>query len=334
MTASAGARGVLNHPDMELVGLYSYSADNIGKDIGELIGVAPLGIASVGSIEELLEAKPDCVFYAPFRPDIDHVVALLEAGVNLVSTQNKLAGKEHGEDVRARITAACQAGGATLYTSGVYPGNINNIALAASAMCRRVDRITLLESVDISEYPNEEMMRAMGIDLSLDDPNAMTALEANCGPFKDAIGFMALALDLELDEVAFEGTLAAANRTTDFGFMTVQEGRVAGFMGAIKGKKDGHSRIECQFTWTMGTDMTPCFPLEEGYVVEIEGDPSLRMNVIPDYKEGRGGDAGAATATAMGCVNAIPAVVAATPGVLNMGALPFVMARGRVGLEN
>jgi hypothetical protein len=331
MTAAAGARAIIIHPDLELVGLFSYSADKIGRDIGTLVGVDPVGIASVGTVDEIIAARPDCVFYAPFRPDIDHVEQLLLAGINIVSPLNKLAGDGYGADAQERITAACTKGGATLYTSGLYPGNACNIALAATALARRVDRITLLESVDFSDYPNEPMYRAMGIELEMDDPRAMTVLEESCGSFKESVRIMAHALDLTLDEVRFEGTLAAANRTTDFGFMTVTEGRIAGFKGAVKGIVNGVSRIECQFTWALGTDMTPSFPLRHGYLINIEGDPGLELHLIPDYA-GKPATDGAATATAMGCVNAIHKTVAAAPGVLNHGELPLVVAQGRVGL--
>ena len=46
------------------------------------------------------------------------------------------------------------------------------VALAASAMCRRIDRISVLESLDMSGYRNEQMYRAMSIDREVDDPEA------------------------------------------------------------------------------------------------------------------------------------------------------------------
>jgi len=261
-------------------------------------------------------------------------VQLLQAGIDIVSTLNKLAGDGYGIEDQARIAAACEAGGATLYTSGIYPGNVNNIALAATAAVSRLDRITILESVDFSGYPNEAMFRAVGMDRSMDDPGAMAMLEENCGSFKASVRFMAKALGLTLDEVRFEGTLAAANRDTDFGFMKVGKGRIAGFKGAVKGIAGGVSRIECQFTWSLGSDMTPCFPLEHGYVVRIEGDPGLRLQIVPDYKEKLSSGSGAATATAMGCINAIRHTVAAAPGILNLNDQPFVTAWGRAGLPD
>ena len=33
-------------------------------------------------VDALLALRPDCVVYTPYRPDTDHVVRILEAGVN------------------------------------------------------------------------------------------------------------------------------------------------------------------------------------------------------------------------------------------------------------
>jgi hypothetical protein len=333
MTGRAGAKGVLNHPDLELVGMYAFSPQKVGRDIGELIGTEPIGLAATDDVEALLALEPDCVLYAPFRPNIDQVERILLAGVNIVSPMYKLAGAGYGQDAQARIAAACERGGATLYSSGLYPGSVNMIALAASGMMRRVDKISILESVDFSGYANEAMYRAMGMDLELDDPRAMGALEEACGSLKEVVRVMAGALDATLDEVRFEGTLAAANETTDFGFMTIQKGRIAGFKGVVSGVVGGVSRIECQFTWQMGENLTPAFPLVKGYLIRLEGDPTLEVRVATEHDAAGKRDTGAA-ATAMGCVNAIPQVVAAPAGVLNHVELPFVKARGRVGLSS
>ena len=145
MTARVGARAILMHPDMGLVGLYSHSPDKVGSDIGELIGVAPLDIVSVGGAGEIIALKPNCVYYAPFRPNIDHVVQLLQAGINIVSPLNKLTSDGYGSESQERIAAACAAGGATLYTSGIFPGNVTNVALAATVLVRRLDRNTILD---------------------------------------------------------------------------------------------------------------------------------------------------------------------------------------------
>ncbi len=42
----AAIEGVLAHPDLELVGCWVHSADKDGVDVGELIGIEPIGVAA------------------------------------------------------------------------------------------------------------------------------------------------------------------------------------------------------------------------------------------------------------------------------------------------
>lgn len=318
-TGSAAVRGILGHPGLELVGCYAFSTDKVGRDVGTLVGLPPLGIEATDDIDALLRLRPDCVTYLPYRPNFDHLVRILEAGVNVVTTMYMLAGEGYGVDVHQRIEEAAKRGQSSLYATGVYPGHAPMVALAASAMCNRIDRLSVLESLDMSGYANEQMFRAMSIDLPIDDPQAPAMIEANCGSFKEQIRVLARALGVELEEIRFEAEFGAANATRDFGFMTIGAGRIAGFKGVLSGMSGGRSVIECRFVWKVGNDMTPNWPVEDGYVLEIEGDPSVRVRLSPMGEHFDG-----ATTTAMPAVNAIPSVVAAPPGIVNHAKLPFV----------
>jgi hypothetical protein len=318
-TGTAAVRGMVGHPALEIVGCYAFSPEKVGQDVGTLAGIAPIGVTATDDVDALLALAPDCVTYMPYRPDFDHVVRILESGVNVVSTMYMLAGAGYGADVHERIADAARRGGSSLYTSGVYPGHAPMVALAASAMCSRIDRISVLESLDMSGYSNEKMFRAMSIDREVDDPEAPAMIEANCGSFKEQIRVMAHALAVELDEIRFTAEFGAANATTDFGFMTVGRGRIAGFKGVVAGIHDGRSVVECRFVWKLGHDMTPDWPVENGYLLEIEGDPGVRVRLQP-----LGPHFDGATTTAMPAVNAIPQVVAAPPGIVNHLDLPFV----------
>jgi hypothetical protein len=315
----AAVRGMVGHPALDLVGCYAYSSEKVGEDVGVLAGIEPIGIRATDDIDALLALKPDCVSYMPFRPDFDHVVRILESGVNLVTTMYMLAGSGYGDDVHERIEAAASRGQSSLYASGIYPGHANMVALAASAMCTRIDCISVLESLDMSGYANEKMFRAMGIDRALDDPEAPVLVEGACGSFKEQIRVMAQALEVELDEIRFDVEFGAANQTTDFGFMTIQEGRIAGFKGVLSGVADEQRRVQCKFVWKVGHDMTPNWPVEDGYVIEIEGEPAVRCRLEPIGPHFDG-----ATTTAMPVVNAIPQVCAAPPGIVNRMDLPLV----------
>jgi hypothetical protein len=324
-TGSAAVRGLVGHPVIEIVGCYAYSPEKVGQDVGELCGIDPIGVVATDDVKALLALEPDCVVYTAYRPNFDHLVRILESGANVVTTMYMLAGAGYGDEQARALRDAALRGGSSLYCSGIYPGHAPTVALAASAMCRRIERLSVLESLDIQEYANEQMFRAQGFDLEPDDPDAAQRCEASCGSFKEQIRVLARALGVAIDGVGFQAEFATANQDTDFGFMTLGKGRIAGFRGTVSGMQDGRSVIECRFVWKLGEDMTPNWPVTNGYVIEIEGDPGVRCKLEPlgDHFPG-------ATTTAMPVVNAIPAVCAAPPGIVNHMDLPFVRGAHQV----
>jgi 2,4-diaminopentanoate dehydrogenase len=317
----AAIKGMVDHPVLQLVGCFAYSAEKIGRDVGELCGIDPIGVVATDDVEALLALKPDCVSYMPYRPNFDHLVRILESGANVVTTMYMLAGKGYGEEQTRRLRDAALRGGSSLYASGIYPGHAPMVALSASAMCRRIERLSILEALDITEYANERMFRAQGFDLDPDDPAAAEACESACGSFKDQIPVMAKALGLDIEEVGFKVEFAIANQDTDLGYMTLKKGRIAGFRGTVSGISHGRSLIECSFVWKLGEDMTPNWPVTHGYLIEIHGDPGVRCRLEPLGERLDG-----TITTAMPAVNAIPMVCAAPSGIVNQMEIPLVRA--------
>ena len=321
----AAVRGVVDHPALELVGCYAWSPDKVGRDVGELCGIESIGLAATDDVAMLLALRPDCVIYTSYRPDFDHLERILESGANVVTTLYMLSGTGYGDEPTRRMRQAARRGRSSLYSSGIYPGHAGMVALAASGMCRQLDRLVILESLDITEYANETMFRDMGFGRACDDPSVVVAAEASCGSFKDQVRVLATALGVELDDIAFRVEVATADADIELGFMTIAAGRVAGLQGVVAGVRDAASLIECRFVWKLGTRMTPDWPLTNGYLIDIEGDPGVRCRLEP--LEGRfPGE----VVTAMAVVNAIPATCAAPPGIVNETELPLVRAFGRV----
>ena len=81
----AAIRGVLEHPELELVGCWVHSPDKAGRDVGEIAGADPVGVAATDSVEEILALDADAVVYTPLLPNPDEVAALLRSGKNVVS---------------------------------------------------------------------------------------------------------------------------------------------------------------------------------------------------------------------------------------------------------
>src|ERR1700727_2606039 len=83
-------RGVIDHPQLQLVDLVVHSDAKAGRDAGELCGADPVGVTATQDPAELLSGDADVVVYAAaanLRPAeaIDDMVSILRAGKNVVS---------------------------------------------------------------------------------------------------------------------------------------------------------------------------------------------------------------------------------------------------------
>ena len=65
----AAIEGIAAHPELELAGCWVHSADKVGRDVGELCGLGPLGVQATGDVDALLALEADCVLYSPIMPD-------------------------------------------------------------------------------------------------------------------------------------------------------------------------------------------------------------------------------------------------------------------------
>src|SRR6056297_993484 len=220
IVGSAGVRAITAHPALELVGCHAFSPDKQGQDVGTLCGLAPLGIEATSDVDALLALAPDCILYTPQFPDVDLMVRMLEAGINVVSTSYFITGRSFGGADAERLDEAGRRSGASLYGTGINPGFANIFALLSSGVCQRVDRISVLESVDSTNYGSAETWRACGLGRLVDDPEIAAMARATTSVFQDAVEMMASALGSELDEIRYDVEFAAATETVELGYMT------------------------------------------------------------------------------------------------------------------
>src|SRR6195256_6030089 len=69
----AAIEGILRHPELELAGCWVHSAEKDGKDVGEILGGAPVGVRATSRIDDILGLDADAVVYAPIIPNADEV---------------------------------------------------------------------------------------------------------------------------------------------------------------------------------------------------------------------------------------------------------------------
>ena len=178
LVARQAVRAIVERSDLELVGVYAFSKEKVGQDIGDLVGLGrPLGIRATDDIEALVALRPDCVVYMPLHPEIEHMTRLLRAGVNIVTTAGFVTGRALGEPARATLDEAARAGNASLFGSGIHPGHSDYLAAVASGICREVHYVRVLESVDLSLWAAEPNQDEFGWGRPPGDPGHAADVE-------------------------------------------------------------------------------------------------------------------------------------------------------------
>lgn len=325
--AANAVRAVLAEDDLELVGAYAWSEDKAGRDVGELVDLDPIGVAATSDVDELIGLAPDVVLYMPLIWDVDHMVRLLEAGINVISTANFITGRSYGDDQMRRLHDAAERGGVSLYGTGINPGLASAIALVVAGGVRELERISIWEAADVSIYESAETWNALGFGLPPDTPGLAEGAKARQLVFQDAVEMMAAALGVELDEVTHRLDLGMATEDVDLGWMQIPKGTVVGQNGVWTGTYHGRALIEVGLAWWLSPKMEPDFTTGgHGHVIEVVGTPSFRVE--SEILRPATMDRMASTSeTAHAAVNAIGAVVAAPPGLVTVADLPLVTSR-------
>ncbi len=334
-------KAIIEHPDLELAGLLVHSEAKAGKDAGELAGTAPTGVVATTDPDEVLAVGADCVSYTAtgdLRPDdaISDMVRILESGANCVSTA--VVPLIYPPTAPARYTdrleAACAVGGTSCFTSGIDPGFANDlIPLAFLGTCQRVESVRIMEVLDYSTYEQPEVLfHTMGFGSPLDSTPMILLPGVLSLAWGGTVGILAAGLGVEVEELREVHQRVAAPRTYDLGFGTIEEGTQAGLRFEIQGIVGGRPRIIVEHVTRIGDEDEvapewPRLPGGGGYRIEIEGNPNIRCDFHMEGAAGDHNDAGLLM-TAMRCLNAIPAVCAAEPGVLSTLDLPLVTGTG------
>jgi hypothetical protein len=332
-------RAVLARPDLELVGVYAYSRDKVGYDVSELVGLeAQIGVQATDDLDELLALGPDCIVYTPLFPDVDELSTLLRAGVNVVTSAGFLNGRSLGEEARAVIEAAAQAGGASIFGSGMNPGYAQLLAGIAAGISMNVHHVKVVESVDVSMFAADANMDDLGWGRPAGSPGHAEAVCEATAVFGDGVDVLAGILGVEVEErrCTVEFALATADLTPPG--RPIAAGHVAGIDVRWEGIVDGRPAVELHQRWVMSSRIEPPWTVEHGYVVEVQAEPMVRvkLDIWPhqtDLAALTKDDFHAIgmTITGVPVVNAIPAVCAAAPGIRTYAELPVITARLRPG---
>lgn len=331
------------HRELELVGLHCYSPEKVGRDAGEIAGIGPIGVLATGTVEEILAAEPDVLTFHGVWPDADLYVRVLEAGIDVVTTADWITGhhrdanhpRPEGRTESELIAAACERGGSTFYGTGMNPGLAQILTIVHSADVADIENVTCLESVDVSCHHSADTWANCGFGRPVEDPEVPRLLELGTRVFGDGVHLMADCFGVELDEVTFDYQLGACTKDVDLGWYFLPQGSVGGAAFQYVGRVAGVPRVELHLEWQMTPLTEPRWDVQGCYVTRIQGDPVIHSKhlILPrpgtDFSSVEAFAAIGMTVTGMPALNAIPAVVAAPPGIVTSADLPLRAFGGR-----
>ena len=322
---------ILSDPRLELVGVFAHDPAKVGRDAADLCGLdKPTGVTATADVDALLALRPDCVVFTALTLDVDQVAQILRAGINVVTTSEFLTGTHAGPEATATLQEAALAGGSTLFGSGVNPGFLQPFAGLCAGLSREVRSISVTESADVTMFAADPNFASVGWGRRPGDPGHVEALQASTTLFSDSLDVLSALVGLTLDERRCTVELAHATEDLDIPGMVIPKGHVAGLDLRWEGLVGGTVRLTIRQRWVIGDRTEPSWPVEFGYVIEVEGDPNVRVkfDMWPDGDLATMGKddfrALGMRITAVPTVNAIPTVCAAPPGIQTYATLPMI----------
>jgi 2,4-diaminopentanoate dehydrogenase len=336
----AAMQGVLEHPDLELAGAWVHSPTKEGIDLGTLLGREPLGVTATGDLAALLAVEADCVLYSPFMADPNVVTAILASGKNVITP---LGWFYPPAEERARMDAVAKDAGVTLHGTGIHPGGITErFPLMISALSGSITHVRAEEFSDIRTYGAQDVVRDwMLFGKTPEEARASVMTDALGAGFRQSMFMVADELGFDIGhQLRTTHEMAVATAPIDSPIGPIQPGTVAAQRFRWEALVDDEPVVTAAVNWLMGEEhLDPAWEFgDEGerFEVEVTGDPNCLTTfkkLHPETVEAGLVRNPGIVATALHCVNAIPYVCRAEPGLLTYLDLPLVAGRAALGLH-
>jgi hypothetical protein len=324
-------RTVIANPAFELVGVIVHSEKKIGVDAGILVGLPLCGIIATNDIGAVLQKPADVVCYtanADQRPfdAIQDVVRCIESGKHVVSSSMPFLTypPQAPPMFTETIDAACKKAGVACFTSGIDPGFANDlIPLALLTCCERVDSVRVFEVLNYADYDQATtLFDIMGFGRPLDDIPTLLQPGILTFAWGGVVQMIAEACGAKLDEIRERYERLPAPQDFDIRLGRIAKGTAAALRFEVQGIIGGRVAIVIEHVTRLHDDIAPDWPRgHHAYRIEIVGAPS--MNVDLEIAAEGSPVTGGLLASAMRLLHAIPAVIAAPPGLVSTRDLPL-----------
>jgi hypothetical protein len=318
-TGTAGLRSlkaIINNPALELVGLYVARPERAGRDAGAFVDEPATGVLASNDLAQILALDADCLCYmgSYARGGVDDILPFLRAGRNVVtpSLGALLTPQFAPRPLFDTVMAACLEGGSSFFATGASPGYCTDFfPMAMLGIVDEIREIIVQEIADYCSYPVVEVARNWGFGATPGDPIPLFQGDQILRSWESIPRDIARRLGVELDEVRVVTDAGPAARDVAAAFYTIPAGTIANIRFRVQGLVKGKPFVTLEHVNYCDFDAMPAdWPRPNGkgdlhYRTEVRGRPTLSAEISLDYP-----------VAAVRAVNAIPAIVAAAPGIV------------------
>jgi hypothetical protein len=335
---------VLRHPHFDLVGVGVSNPDKVGKDVGMICGIDSVGLAATDDADALIALRPDALVH--FGPTAAHAAdnirdigSFLRSGIDVCSTAMTPwvwpSMTLNPPSWIEPIEEACEAGGASCFTTGIDPGFANDLfPMTLMGLCAEVRQVRALEILDYINYEGD-YEDEMGIGRPPEFIPLLEHTDILVMSWGATVPMMARAVGIELDEITSTWEKWVTEKPIVSAKGVINPGEVAAIRFTINGIFKGEPRICLEHVNRVGVDAAPDWPRgtqNDVYRVVIDGTPSITQETSFRFTDGSGRDAAAAgcLATGLRALNAVPAVNDLPPGWVTALDLPLIPGSGTI----
>lgn len=323
---SGMAEVLLRKKGVDIVGVCDIHPARVGKSIFEVLGVPRKDrqdVAIQGDIAKVISKKSvDVVLLCTdsfTAKTFDKIKLIVEMGINVVSTAEEMSYPKAKEPkLAAEIDRLAKANGVSVLGTGINPGLMMDLlAILMTGACTDVEYVKAERVNSLSPF-GPAVMEEQGVGISLDEFNKQSAaghLAGHVG-FNESVTMICDAIGWKLDK-AVEQTMAPivskVHRKTKYA--EVKPGDVAGCTMKGYGYVNGKLAVEMIHPQQIEPELEGT---DTGDYVVIKGTPNVNLSNKPEIPGGIG--------TIAMCINMIPHVINARPGLHTMIDLPVPRA--------
>ncbi len=322
---SGMAKMLLKKKGIEIVAVCDRAEERIGKNMYEILGKdqenrQPV-IITDNPDQAFPEKSADVVLLATdsfTKTAFDKIQFCLERKMNVVSTAEEVSYPQAQEpDLAKKIDEIAKANGVSILSTGINPGFVLDfLVLALTGTCESVDSIQASRVNDLSPFGRAVMVeQGVGVTTAEFEKGVKDNSIAGHVGFPESIQMITDGMGWKLEKVeqTREPIVSKVHRKSEYA--EVQPGNVAGCRQCGYGYVDGEIKLSMEHPQQLLPHLEG---VETGDYIQIKGTPNITLQIKPEIPGGIG--------TIAMCVNMIPQVINAEPGLQTMLDLPVPRA--------